>query len=90
MRGSATVSATVLPSRNPWTGLTWSAPAQLNSDTAVQAFTPSVQVQADGTIGVSYYDFRDDTADPATLLTSYWLTQLTDGVHWQEGMRRPP
>jgi Neuraminidase (sialidase) len=71
-------------------GLTWSAPAQLNSDTAVQAFTPSVQVQADGTIGVSYYDFRDDTADPATLLTSYWLTQSTDGVHWQESRIAQP
>ena len=71
-------------------GLTWSAPAQLNGDTVAQAFTPSVQVQADGTIGVSYYDFRDDTADPATLLTSYWLTQSTDGMHWQESRVAQP
>jgi len=49
-----------------------------------------VQAEADGTIGVSYYDFRDDTSDPTTLLTSYWLTQSTDGVHWQESRIAPP
>lgn len=65
-------------------GLTWSTPAQVNGDAASQAFTPSPQIQPDGTIGVGYYDFRDDTADPTTLLASYWLAQSADGVHWSE------
>ncbi|HXR93312.1 MAG TPA: sialidase family protein [Steroidobacteraceae bacterium] len=71
-------------------GLTWSAPAQLNGDPTTQAFTPSVQIQPDGTIGVSYYDFRDDTADQSTLLTSYWLAQSTDGVQWRESRIAQP
>jgi photosystem II stability/assembly factor-like uncharacterized protein len=71
-------------------GLTWSNPRQLNGDSDTQAFTPSLQIQPDGTIGVSYYDFRDDTADPTTLLTSYWLTQSPDGLHWLESRIAQP
>src|SRR6185312_4063788 len=71
-------------------GLTWSAPAQLNGDPTTQAFTPSVQIQPDGTIGVSYYDFRDDTADAKTLLTSYWLAQSTNGTQWRESRIAQP
>jgi hypothetical protein len=37
-----------------------------------QAFTPSVAVAADGTVTVSYYDFRYNTPDPGTLLTDYF------------------
>src|SRR6266545_3462782 len=33
-------------------GLTWSTPARINADPAVQAFLPSVAVRGDGTIGV--------------------------------------
>jgi len=36
-------------------------------------------VAEDGAIGVTYYDFRKDTAARAVLLTNYWLTQSTDG-----------
>ena len=32
-----------------------------------------------GVVGVSYYDFRADTADPATLLTDYWFTDVATG-----------
>ena len=39
-----------------------------------QAFTPSVDVGADGTVTVSYYDFRDNTPDPATLLTRHFAS----------------
>jgi hypothetical protein len=65
-------------------GLTWSAPLQINSAPAVQAFTPSVHVRANGTIGVTYYDFRSNTSDPATLPTELIFTRSTDGVTWQE------
>ena len=38
-----------------------------------QAFTPSVDVAADGTVSVTYYDFRNNTPDPNTLPTDYWM-----------------
>ncbi len=39
-----------------------------------QAFTPTVQVNARGTVGVTYYDFRANDAGPGTL-TDYWLVR---------------
>src|SRR5262249_4210473 len=46
-------------------GLTWSGPLNVNQTpvnaadpAASQAFTPSIAVGADGTLAVSYYDFR--------------------------------
>lgn len=65
-------------------GQTWSAPVQINSVPSVEAFTPSVAVLADGTIGVSYFDFRNNTSNPSMLLTDYWFTSSSDGVHWSE------
>lgn len=65
-------------------GQTWSAPMEINSVPAVEAFTPSVAIMADGTIGVSYFDFRNNTSNPSQLITDYWFTSSTDGVHWSE------
>src|SRR5688572_3096897 len=65
-------------------GLTWSNPVQVNSAPSVQAFTPSVYVRANGTIGVTYYDFRSNTPDPANLPTELIFARSTDGVTWQE------
>ncbi len=51
-------------------GSTWSAPIKINqTPTGIrlgdrQAFTPTVKVAADGTIGVTYYDFRNNTPCP--------------------------
>ncbi len=70
-------------SRSTDGGLTWSEPARVNSNPAVPAFTPQVHVRADGTIGVSYFDLRSDTA-AAPLLTDYWLARSVDGVSWTE------
>jgi BNR repeat-like domain len=60
-------------------GLTWSTPVQVNQFPAVQAFTPSVEVAGDGTVGVAYYDFRNNTSDPATLPTDYFIVHSHDG-----------
>jgi len=65
-------------------GLTWSAPLQINSEPTVQSFTPSVHVRANGTIGITYYDFRSNTTDPATLPTELIFARSADGVTWQE------
>jgi hypothetical protein len=65
-------------------GLTWSVPVQVNGDTAVQAFTPTVHVRADGVIGVTYYDLRNDTFAPTSLWTDCWLVTSSDGVTFRE------
>ena len=61
-------------------GQTWSAPQQVSDSPAgVSAFTPSVDVNSDGAVGVTFYDFRNDTASTATALTDYWIRTSTDG-----------
>jgi hypothetical protein len=65
-------------------GLTWSAPLRVNADPATTAFTPQVNVRADGTIGVSYFTLRTGPAPPGTLPTDHRLAQSTDGEHWTE------
>ncbi|HEV2112220.1 MAG TPA: sialidase family protein [Gammaproteobacteria bacterium] len=71
-------------SRSSDGGQTWTTPVEINSVTTAPAFTPSVAVLGDGTIGVSYFDFRNNTSDRTALLTDYWFTSSTDGVHWSE------
>jgi Repeat of unknown function (DUF5648) len=65
-------------------GFTWSAPVQVNSVPSVQALLPAVTVRDDGTIGVLYYDMRNNTSDPVTLIVDAWLATSKDGVVWQE------
>jgi hypothetical protein len=65
-------------------GMTWSAPVRVNGDAAAEAFEPSVHVRTDGTISVTYFDFRNNTTDPATLPTILWLTRSTDAINWNE------
>ena len=63
-------------------GLTWSAPIKVNQTPAIpdhplraQAFLPSVAVAADGTVGVTYYDFRND--DLSGELADYFFVSCT-------------
>jgi hypothetical protein len=77
-------------SRSTDGGLTWSAPVRVNADPNVWAFTPQVHVRADGTVGVTYYDLRSDTADPATLWADFWLARSIDAVNWSETRVSPP
>jgi hypothetical protein len=72
-------------SRSTDGGFTWSTTVRVNRDPTVPAFVPSVAVLSDGTIGVTYYDFRSNTSDRATLPTDYWLARSTDGgATWRE------
>jgi hypothetical protein len=60
----------------------WTLSVVKEEDT--QAFLPTVAVGRDGTIGVTYYDLRDDGPE-AGLLTDYWFAQSVDGgATWQE------
>jgi hypothetical protein len=61
-------------------GQTWSAPVQVNADTSVQAFTPTINVRADGVIAVTYFDLRHNTAPSAShLYSDCWMVTSTDG-----------
>jgi hypothetical protein len=71
-------------------GLTWSPLTRIDQSPGdVQAFTPSVHVASDGTIGVTYYDFRRNTADPG-LPTDQWFihchptSDCTNPANWAE------
>jgi hypothetical protein len=67
-------------------GLTWSTPVAVNKVLTTQAFTPSIKVLPDGTIGVTHYDLRFNTMDGgATLPTDYWFLHSHDGgATWTE------
>jgi hypothetical protein len=53
-------------------GLTWSPLARIDKSGDVPAFVPSLAVASDGTVGVTYYDFRNNTPAPG-LPTDQWL-----------------
>jgi hypothetical protein len=59
-------------------GSTWSAPIRVNTPTGRPAFTPSIRVSSDGTVGVTYYDFRNLTTETTTLPTDYWFTSSSN------------
>jgi hypothetical protein len=68
----------VVVSKSTDGGFTWSQFAKVNKTPTnipignQQAFTPSVDVAADGTVAVTYYDFRNNDA-AAPLWTDYWI-----------------
>jgi hypothetical protein len=81
-------------------GLTWSEPIQINqTPTGIdpgnqQAFLPTIQVAQDGTVGVTYYDFRFNDPQPG-LATDYWFVHanpsdpggLTNPANWAHELR---
>ena len=73
-------------------GLTWSTPTKVNQTTgSAPAFTPAVSVSGDGTVAVTYYDFRNNTSDPNTLPTDSWIVYSTDhGATWGGEQRITP
>ena len=61
-------------------GLHWSDPVQVNGAPAVPAFTPALAVASNGSVGVTYYDFRsDDASDSGRLMVAQWLATSSDG-----------
>lgn len=64
----------VVVSRSSDGGFTWSTPVRVSQEgEAVQSFLPAVAVNDDGTVGVLYYDFRNDVRGDATLDTDVHL-----------------
>ncbi len=60
-------------------GRSWSRPRRASANPGTQAFTPSVHVDRDGNVAITYFDFTNDTIRSAPLETDYWLTRSTDG-----------
>jgi hypothetical protein len=82
--------STIVFTRSTDGGLTWSPLSRIDrSPGEVQAFTPSVHVASDGTVGVTYYDFRNNTPAPG-LPTDQWFihchptSDCTDPASWAE------
>jgi len=71
-------------------GKTWSAPALASNPISKPAFTPTVAVNSDGTVAVTYYDFRNPDASAVGQPTDYWFTSSTDGVHFGNETRITP
>jgi hypothetical protein len=77
-------------------GKTWSDPIKVNQTPTnipaadQQAFVPAVAVNSDGTVAVTYYDFRNNTA-AAGALTDYWLVHasgsFTNPASWSQEYR---
>jgi len=66
-------------------GTNWTPPVKVNQTPApVAAFNATVDVSSDGTVGVLYYDFRENTPAP-TLPTTVFLAHSHDaGATWAE------
>jgi BNR repeat-like domain len=64
-------------------GSTWTTPAMIAKTPGNgQSFTPSVDVSANGTVAVTYYDFRNFTAGPALPTTYAAITSSNGGSSW--------
>ncbi len=77
-------------------GRTWSKPVRINQPADAvrgpndQAIIPTVEVGSDGTVAVSYYDFRQNT-DAGGVSTDHWLVRCParsvncmDRANWTE------
>ena len=60
-------------------GANWSAPKPVSTATGQPAFTPTVSVNSNGVVGVTYYDFRNlQPGNTTTLPTDYWFVSSSD------------
>jgi len=68
--------AGIVVARSDDGGATWSTPVRVNQGTsaAVQAFLPVVAVDAQGRVGVLFYDWRNDVLGDPSLSTDVWLS----------------
>jgi hypothetical protein len=84
-------------------GLTWTDSVRIDktptSDefTLEQAFTPSVEISDDGTIGVTYYNFQNASTAGSPYWSDHWFTRChpeladcTDSESWGDALRLTP
>jgi hypothetical protein len=71
-------------------GSTWSSPSVVSNPSSKPAFTPTVAVNAAGTVGVTYYDFRNPDGVTTGQPTDYWFTSSTNGGSFGNETRITP
>jgi len=73
-------------------GRSWSAPVRVNqgSGADVQAFLPTVAVNQAGSVGVLFYDFRNDQPGDLPLSTDVWLSVFTPELTFTREWRLTP
>jgi hypothetical protein len=71
-------------------GDTWSKPVQVNANQKVQAFLPTVSVNDDGTVGVLFYDFRNDVLKDDPLSTDVHLALFDHDLTRRDERRLTP
>ena len=65
-------------------GATWSPPTRISTPSGKAAFTPAIEVNDAGIVGVAYYDFRRDDGN-SPLPTDLWMVTSGDGGStWSE------
>jgi len=60
----------IVVARSRDAGVTWDPPVRADGAGGAFAFTPQIAVASDGTVGTTYYDFRDPAGATAWLATS--------------------
>ena len=71
-------------------GKNWSTPVRVNqTPTGVMAFTPAVDVLPNGTVGVAYYDIRNNTPTPGLSNDYFIATSADGGGSWSETRLTP-
>jgi hypothetical protein len=71
-------------------GRDWSE-ARLVSPASARAFTPDLAVARNGTVGVRFYDLRNDRPGDAALTTDSWFRHSHDsGRSWREARLGQP
>jgi hypothetical protein len=83
-RDSSATSGTIDIATSSNGGLSWSAPTPLPGVSAF-AFQPAIAVDASGTVGVIWYDNRNDRLGDAARTTDVWFAHSADGGgSWSE------
>jgi hypothetical protein len=71
-------SAQIVFSKSVDGARTWSAPSPVAA-VAAQAWSPTIAVNADGTVGVTWYDARRDRRGDGRFTTDVWFADSGDG-----------
>jgi hypothetical protein len=77
-RDSSATSGTIDIAKSSDGGVTWSGPTALPGVTAF-TFEPAIAVDGRGTVGVIWYDTRNDRPGDAALTTDVWFAHSPDG-----------
>jgi hypothetical protein len=77
-RPSSATSGTIDIAKSRDGGLTWSGPTPLPGVTAF-AFEPAIAVEKHGSVGVLWYDHRNDRPGDVPLTTDVWFAHSHDG-----------